>query len=79
LREEYERFKRDTRHQRTTVLDEYGANNPAEFFAVATEHFFEKPRELQQVYPRLYQELARFYQQDPAALAGPSQEQQAAR
>jgi len=50
------------------VLDEYGATDPAEFFAVATESFFETPRELRQAYPRLYEELKRFYQQDPAAL-----------
>jgi Mlc titration factor MtfA (ptsG expression regulator) len=48
------------------VLDEYGATDPAEFFAVATESFFERPQDLQQRYPRLYEELKRFYQQDPA-------------
>ena len=67
LGEDYERFRRDIREKGTDVLDEYGAVDPAEFFAVATECFFEQPRELQQVYPRLYDELERFYQQDPAA------------
>jgi len=44
--------------------------NPAEFFAVATEYFFEKSKELQRLHPELYEELKRFYQQDPAALHG---------
>ena len=67
LGEDYEKFRRDIRENRAEVLDEYGAVDPAEFFAVATECFFEQPKELQQVYPRLYDELKRFYQQDPAA------------
>jgi Mlc titration factor MtfA (ptsG expression regulator) len=44
----------------------YGATNPGEFFAVATEVFFEQPRELAAYEPRLYDVLARFYRQDPA-------------
>jgi Mlc titration factor MtfA (ptsG expression regulator) len=50
-----------------TVLDSYGASNEAEFFAVATEHFFDRPRSLQKHLPELYQVLAGFYRQDPAA------------
>jgi len=49
-----------------TLLDSYGATNPAEFFAVATEAFFERPLALRQHRPRLYTELQRFYRQDPA-------------
>lgn len=45
----------------------YGATNPGEFFAVATEVFFEQPHELQAAEPALYDVLARFYRQDPAA------------
>ncbi len=67
LGEDFEKFRRDIRENRAELLDEYGAVDPAEFFAVATESFFERPKELQQVYPRLYDELKRFYQQDPAA------------
>ncbi len=48
-----------------TLLDGYGATNPAEFFAVATEAFFERPLALRQSRPRLYEELRRFFQQDP--------------
>jgi Mlc titration factor MtfA (ptsG expression regulator) len=45
----------------------YGATNPGEFFAVATEVFFEQARELQAAEPELYEVLTRFYRQDPAA------------
>jgi MtfA peptidase len=68
LGEDFERFKRSIEQDRAEVLDEYGATDPAEFFAVATEAFFERPKDLRQRYPRLYGELKRFYQQDPAAL-----------
>ena len=50
-----------------TLLDSYGASNPAEFFAVATEAFFERPLALRQRRPQLFAELQRFYRQDPAA------------
>ena len=49
-----------------TVLDTYGATNPAEFFAVVTEAFFERPRALRAKHPELYAELARFFRQDPS-------------
>jgi len=49
-----------------TVLDTYGATDPAEFFAVATEGFFERPRALSARHPQLYAELSRFFRQDPA-------------
>jgi len=74
LGEDYEKFRRDIREKGAEVLDEYGAVDPAEFFAVATEGFFEQPRELQRVYPRLYDELKRFYQQDPATFDQPDED-----
>ena len=49
------------------VIDPYGARNEAEFFAVATESFFERPRALRDALPALYALLADFYRQDPAA------------
>jgi Mlc titration factor MtfA (ptsG expression regulator) len=55
---------------RSGDIDAYGATNPAEFFAVVTEMFFEKPRALKRRHPELYAELAGFYKQDPAALDG---------
>jgi len=48
-----------------TVLDTYGAKDPAEFFAVVTEAFFERPRALRAKHPELYDQLARFFRQDP--------------
>lgn len=52
------------------VLDHYGATDHAEFFAVATEAFFERPAELLQERPALYDALRRYYLQDPALPAG---------
>ena len=49
------------------VLDPYGATNEAEFFAVATEAFFERPARVRDALPDLYALLADFYRQDPAA------------
>ena len=48
-----------------TVLDNYGATSPAEFFAVATETFFEKPKQLNQKHEVLYEILQRYYRLDP--------------
>lgn len=49
-----------------TFLDSYGATNEAEFFAVATESFFCKPKKLKNRRPALYRVLKEFYRQDPA-------------
>src|SRR5262245_49946622 len=49
------------------VLGEYAATNPAEFFAVATEVFFERPEALRLRHPKIYAELSRYYGLDPAA------------
>ena len=46
-------------------IDRYATTSPAEFFAVMTELFFEDPRRLQEHYPAIYDELRRFYRQDP--------------
>jgi hypothetical protein len=48
-------------------IDEYGATNPAEFFAVVTELFFERGAQLKRSHPELYDQFARFYKQDPAS------------
>ena len=48
-----------------TLLDTYGATNPPEFFAVATEAFFERPYALRGHHPRLYAQLQGYFQQDP--------------
>ena len=49
------------------VIDAYAATNPAEFFAVVSEHFFEQPAALAAAHPALYAEFARCYRTDPLA------------
>jgi Mlc titration factor MtfA (ptsG expression regulator) len=51
---------------RESVINQYGATDEAEFFAVVTEHFFDQPQELQKDEPELYDLLREFYRQDPA-------------
>jgi MtfA peptidase len=65
---EYEKLRRDAERGRSSVLDQYGATNPAEFFAVATECFFENPVPLEKKHPELYAELKAYYRQDPGQL-----------
>lgn len=67
LKAEYEHLLDDMAHHRDTVLDSYAGTNPAEFFAVATEVFFEKPAELKTRHRALYEQLKLFYHQDPYA------------
>lgn len=64
---EYERLMADDEAGRWTLLDPYGAESPAEFFAVATETFFEMPGEMRRQHPDLYEALSRYYRQDPAS------------
>jgi Mlc titration factor MtfA (ptsG expression regulator) len=52
------------------VLDAYGAKNEAEFFAVATEAFFERADALAEELPELYELMARFFRQDPRGRKG---------
>ncbi|MDA8092725.1 MAG: zinc-dependent peptidase [Betaproteobacteria bacterium] len=48
------------------AIDPYGAQNPAEFFAVASEAFFSRPHALRAAFPAVYGQLSLFYRQDPA-------------
>jgi Mlc titration factor MtfA (ptsG expression regulator) len=48
-----------------TLLNTYGATDPAEFFAVSVEAFFEQPHALRDRHPKLYAELQAYFQQDP--------------
>jgi Mlc titration factor MtfA (ptsG expression regulator) len=64
---EYETLKTQAWAGGPSFLDQYGATSPAEFFAVASEVFFEIPRELRKLHAELYAELSEFYRQDPAA------------
>lgn len=68
LGEEYRALVKARDGNRPTFLDPYGAENPSEFFAVATEFFFELPLDFRHFHPRLYDRLRRYYRQDPAAL-----------
>ncbi len=65
--EEFLALRRDADRGRKTFLDPYGAVNEGEFFAVATEFFFDRPIQMQSGHRALYEVLAGFYQQDPAA------------
>ncbi len=63
---EYRRLIRESERGTPTLLDPYGTESPAEFFAVATECFFEKPLQMQRRHPQLYDLLRDFYNQDTA-------------
>ncbi len=65
----YQRLMDDVDRNRPHLIDDYGATSPAEFFAVLTELFFESPRELRDHHPDLYEQLRRYYRQEPAARA----------
>ena len=52
-----------------TVMNPYGATNPAEFFAVATETFFEKPQQFLTHHPGLYEQLRQYYRLNPVEWA----------
>lgn len=65
LGEEYDNLRTKTRKRRRSVIRKYGATNPAEFFAVATEAFFEKPKQMHKSCPDLYEELKSYYRLDP--------------
>lgn len=64
--DEYQRLVESARRDEVTLLDDYGASDRAEFFAVATECFFCRPVEMLARHERLYRALAGFYRQDPA-------------
>jgi hypothetical protein len=66
MTEHYEQMAAMARAGRRTLLDKYGLTNPAEFFAVATETFFEKPTRMHRELPELYNALQNYYHQDPA-------------
>lgn len=65
--EAYRGLLDDLEHHRRTILDDYAATDAAEFFAVVTETFFERPNALKLRHPEVYDLLARFYVQDPAS------------
>lgn len=70
LGENFEAMLEDLFDHRRPILDPYGATNPAEFFAVATETFFEEAQRLKREAPELYAALEKFYGLDPAEWTG---------
>jgi len=67
---EYLRLKHDAEHGRKSFLNAYGATNEAEFFAVATEQFFDQPQLMIKRAPELYRVLKEYYRQDPVSRLG---------
>ncbi len=65
LSAEYEALQNKKKKHGRSVMNKYGATNPAEFFAVATETFFEKARQMKKKHPELYEELKDYYKLDP--------------
>jgi len=70
---EFERLRQSIPHDYDAVLDIYGAQNPTEFFAVATEAFFERPRALKARHAELYEALSGFFRQDPVTYSAESE------
>ena len=65
LGQEYGLLQARLANQEATLLDPYAATDPAEFFAVSSEVFFEQPHHLAAHHPELYGELSRYYRIDP--------------
>lgn len=65
LSEAFSAHSADVEAGRRTAIDAYAATDPAEFFAVASEVFFEAPRLLEAVWPSVYDQLALYYRQRP--------------
>ncbi|MGP1665286.1 MAG: zinc-dependent peptidase, partial [Rhodanobacter sp.] len=61
----WDRLKEDQRNGVELPIDPYALENPAEFFAVASEQFFETPATLRQHLPEVYRQLAQFSRQHP--------------
>src|SRR5262245_52615130 len=66
MKKEFERLREAEARGEATVLDPYGAQNPGEVFAVATEAFFELPGELKPQTPGRYAERSSHHRLDPA-------------
>lgn len=65
LSRDFAALRSDAITRQRSVMDHYGATSPAEFFAVATETFFEKPWEMAERHPALYEEFGKYYRVDP--------------
>ncbi len=67
MQPEYDRLQELAARDVETVMDHYGATNPAEFFAVLVETFYEKPMQLERHHPELYEQMQRAFAVDPLA------------
>ena len=65
LSKEFKSLQKNSFKELATVMDHYGATDAGEFFAVATETFFEKPQQMKLKHPELYDELKSYYKVDP--------------
>ena len=73
LARDFHNLQLDAMYRQHSVIDHYGATSPAEFFAVATETFFEKPHEMAGRHPELYEQFLGYYRVDPRQwLAAPA-------
>lgn len=77
MSEAYEHLQQSLRHETQSWLDPYGASQPAEFFAVLTEAFYQQPTELRASQPAVYSVLCDFYRLDPARVFRASAGEQA--
>ncbi len=59
----WHRMHNDDRDGMALAMDAYALENPAEFFAVASEHFFEEPADIREKLPDVHRQLALFYRQ----------------
>ncbi|MGJ8675901.1 MAG: zinc-dependent peptidase [Akkermansiaceae bacterium] len=59
------KFQKKLEKRKRSAIDPYGGTNPAEFFAVSTETFYEKPRQLKREFPEVYAKLCSYYKVDP--------------
>jgi MtfA peptidase len=67
LSRDFANLRVDAMYRQQSVIDHYGATSPAEFFAVATETFFEKPYQMAEGHGALFAELMKYYRVDPRA------------
>ncbi len=65
MAQEFTRLREDAKWHQPSLFNYYGATNEAEFFAVITETFFERPHEFYQQHQALYQQMSHFFKLDP--------------
>lgn len=65
MKQEFDDLRQRLAQGETGLIDAYGATDPAEFFAVTSELFFERPHALAAAHPALFRELANCYRINP--------------